>query len=188
VVRPCCFSDGYEAMQPSNFYITEQLALWRQMTHLRYGQLSNTNGPNSNCLALAPNAHLNHPLSWSGFSKVVLNAAGSKLVNHNQLYAPLALAFACVGGQTPRTIKSKQHIYAFGLVKHSFMGGSCALRRKHLLQFQYKLCWLAPDACPHWGANGNQRSMGLQYFAFPEPDQLDYQAFEILQGFEFHLA
>jgi ribosomal protein L5 len=101
------------------------------------------------------------PFNWSRFSKVVLHTASEKLVNANELYAPQALAISCVGGQTLCMTKSKQNISEFRLIKGSLMGDLSVLRRKHLLQFQYKLCWLAPDACPDWhGANSNQRSVG----------------------------
>jgi hypothetical protein len=179
-------------MKPTNFHITDQLRVWEQMTVLRYAQLSNTNKLNSKSKrnkGPVTNAHLNHPLNWSGFSKVVLHAASQEIVLANSLYAYIGLAFACVGGQTPSLIKSKQSIAQFHLIKGSLMGGFSVLRKKHLLQYQYKLCWLGPNACAHWyGANQIRRSVGLQYFAFPEPDLLDYHAFDTLKGFEFHLA
>lgn len=171
-------------MKPNNFYIAEQLYIWRQMTMARYAQLCSTNGPNF--LATAPAAYLNHPLNWSCQSQIVIHAASAKLVQDNSYYGPLTLAFACVGGQSPRMIRSKQSITAFKLVKHCFMGGFSGLRRKHLLQFQYKLCWLAPKAC--LPKDSNKPSVGVQYFAFPELDLLDHNAFEKLRRFELHFV
>jgi len=165
-------------MKSSNFNITEQLYIWDLMTMRRYARLCNF--PN-----VLSTAYLNHPLNWScksKASKVIVHAASEKLVNVNAYFTPLTLGFACVGGQSPSTIKSKKSVAAFKLVKNSFMGGLSSLRRKHLLQFQYKFSWISPNSC----SNLNGRSIGIKYLVFPELDLIDYYAFETLQGFELH--
>jgi len=134
-------------------------------------------------------AHLGHAQLWDVLNKVTVHSTSEKLLSMPLLYRHFNMALTCICFQKPRAVKSKVSMASFKMMRGSVLGVKCCLRRKHMLNFCYKWCFLAPAAIDEPDSKQGPSlancplSIGLSnVFVF----ELEYQyyAFSTLPGLE----
>lgn len=136
--------------------------------------------------------------------KITLHASSGKLLQFPNNSSVIDLAFSTIGCQTPTKIYSRKSIAGFKLSKSALLGAKSTLRNLAKYEFYYKFYFLGssePKANllaeqfritlgeqKHQLNKRKTTSLAIKnVFVFNELDNLDYDTFSNLTGFEIHL-
>jgi ribosomal protein L5 len=154
----------------------ENILLWQRKAIIRYALHDRLNI----CFYL----DAVHPVNWHKQAKIVIHSSSFKVLHNFINYGALVLAFSNIGCQHPKRVNSKKNILNFKIQKNDCTGAFSTLKKKKKLNFNFKWCWIAPNASID---DLKHLCFGTRYFVFPGTEQIDYDALVNLKAFDLHL-
>jgi ribosomal protein L5 len=130
--------------------------------------------------------YVNHIERWGYINNITLHFTSGKLLSNIELYPSVYMTLSCFGNQSPQTIKSKQAVAEFNVIKGAIIGARSHLQKQNKFHFLYKWAFIAAGLPQiKYSSNELVKCLGIRnIFIFPELEKFNYYLFEPIGGFD----